>query len=64
MEDYQKRVVEEREELEGKIERLYAFLGSASAVNTGAKEIRRLRLQVDYMASYSEVLRDRIAAFK
>lgn len=63
MQPYQERVVEEKKELDLKLEKLQVFLQSESFGHIHEAERFRLRLQEVYMRSYSEVLQDRIAAF-
>jgi len=65
MQDYQQRVIDEKKDLDAKIERLETFIdGSAMFAELPSDEIIRLRRQVYTMRLYSEILRDRIAAFK
>ena len=65
MEPYQQRVVEEKAELDVKLKRLRAFTSSPGGTfhSLPAEEKERLAEQAMYMANYSEVLRQRIAAF-
>uniref|UniRef100_A0A6M3KZ55 Uncharacterized protein n=1 Tax=viral metagenome TaxID=1070528 RepID=A0A6M3KZ55_9ZZZZ len=64
MEDYQKRVIEEKKELDSKIERLRAFMAS-DYFNNGipSDEQKRMRRQELIMELYSEVLSDRMEHF-
>ena len=65
MEPYQQRVVREKEELDAKIENLVAFIASDRFFDTVTdEEQKRLRRQEVLMELYSEVLAERIAAFK
>ena len=64
MEDYQQRVVDERDEIHEKIIRLVAFLvdpALLSRLNKG--ELSRLERQLTIMESYRDVLGERILAF-
>lgn len=61
---FQGRVVAERDDLEEKIERLRAFLGTDRSALLAAREIDRLKDQLRYMEGYSNVLAARIAAFE
>jgi hypothetical protein len=63
MQPHQQRVVEEKTELDGKIERLTAFLGGDLFKTLDGAEQERLTRQVGFMRSYSGVLGERIAAF-
>jgi hypothetical protein len=64
---FQQRLVDEKTELDSKLERLNVFLASDmvtcddSVVN--AAEIERLQRQVKIMEEYSAVLAERIEAF-
>lgn len=63
MQDYQQRVVEEKTDLDGKIDRLAAF--SATPVFSGLDnpEKDRMLRQLETMRHYSKILGERIAAF-
>lgn len=64
MEDYQKRVVTEKKELDSKATALSAFIGtSQSFADIDSEEQERLRVQNDIMWQYSEILDQRIGAF-
>ena len=63
MEPHQKRVVAEKADLEGKIERLTNFLGTERFASLDADEQDRMRRQLGHMSAYSAVLGERIAAF-
>ncbi len=66
MQDFQKRVVQEREELHDKIVKLGAFLLSANfrqLGETNREEAERLVRQKHKMMEYREILDERIAAF-
>ena len=65
MEAYQERVRKEKLDLDGKIERLNAFINDLNRFN-GLPEDERVRLtrQVTAMWEYSSILGERIAAFK
>jgi len=61
---YQQRVVEEKKELDAKIERIAAFLDSEEFNNVEADEQHLIVQQEFVMVIYSNVLSQRIAAFK
>ncbi len=64
MEEYQERVLKEKEDLDGKIDRLTSFIHSSNTFrDVGLQEQRLLRKQLRIMEFYSEVLADRISAF-
>lgn len=64
MEAYQQRVVDERRELDEKIERLAGFIAS-TAFDFVDHELRQLLLrQIEAMGVYSEILRKRISLFE
>jgi hypothetical protein len=63
MEGYQVRVVEEKKDLDGKIERLRAFMWGPDFLKLPPEEQRRLRRQEMIMELYSDVLDERIGAF-
>ena len=60
MEDYQKRVIEEKAELDEKISKLTNFLNGQALANSQAKLMNR---QLVLMELYSQVLADRIVTF-
>ena len=62
--DYQIRVVEEKDELDGKIERLAKFKQSEQFVSVPKDEQDRLTQQLAVMREYSSILGERIAAFE
>jgi hypothetical protein len=63
MEKHQARVVAEKKELDGKIERLRAFIAGDTFGGLSEAEQRRLRRQEAIMGLYSDVLDERIIAF-
>lgn len=63
MKDYQKRVINERNDLNTKLERLNAFLDD-NHTNVILDELERLRKQTVVMQQYLEILDKRIEAFK
>jgi len=64
MAPHQQRVVEEKQELDNKIAKLNLFIGEGSVFPTlDAAEQERMKVQLDLMFQYSEVLGKRIAAF-
>jgi len=61
---HQKRVVDEREALSGKANRLWAFIERSEEYKALPREERiLLERQLRVMGEYSDVLRERIAAF-
>ncbi|MCK9157164.1 MAG: hypothetical protein M0P12_13960 [Paludibacteraceae bacterium] len=65
MEVYQQRVIEEKKELDAKIEKLSTFVDSKAFPETvEASERSRLLHQLTVMREYSSILSDRIANFK
>jgi hypothetical protein len=63
LEPHQERVVEEKRELDEKIEKLTDFLRTPQAVDVPSAEVERLLSQLGIMHLYSRVLRDRIRHF-
>jgi hypothetical protein len=61
---YQKRVVEEKLDLDARLFRLSLFLPSQTFYETSEAEQMRLQRQEMLMRLYSQVLGERIAAFK
>lgn len=63
---YQERVVEEKVELDVKIEGLSLFIKSESSAFTSLPhdEQERLQYQLIYMKGYSKVLGERISNFR
>ena len=63
---HQQRVVQEKEELDEKLSNLSAFIDSPNFTVTvkDENEIARLVCQEEIMKDYSEILAERIAAFK
>jgi hypothetical protein len=64
MKPHEIRVVEEKSELDGKRAKLAAFIGTEFEQSLPQEERQRLRIQLDTMRWYSEVLGDRIEWFK
>lgn len=60
---HQQRVVEERQELEAKLEKLRAFIPTDTCMSLPFDERNRLARQLIIMTEYSEVLAERIEAF-
>ena len=62
---HQQRVIDEKVELDVKISALHLFI-NGNALFVGLPEPERMRLFVQYraMREYSDILRDRIAAFQ
>jgi hypothetical protein len=64
MEPYQQRVVDEKEALSDKLDKLETFLGGANINLVLPEEQTRLSRQCLIMQLYEQVLSERIAAFK
>lgn len=65
MEPYQDRVVQEKADLDRKIEKLSKFINDGDIFPTmNAEDQDRLREQCDIMWQYSEILGERIAEFE
>ena len=62
--DHQKRVVEEKQELDAKREKLGVFKNTSLFAELPWEEQERLNTQAHIMTMYSAVLGERIAAFK
>ena len=63
MADYQVRVVEEKKELDNKVEKLNVFIGSDKFDAVGIDEQNRMRNQLSAMVDYSNILGERIENF-
>lgn len=63
MEQYQQRVVAERDELADRVKRLQAFIESPTFQTISYAEGFRLGKQYGYMQQYLDVLNERIAHF-
>jgi hypothetical protein len=61
---YQQRVVEEKDDLDQKLDALHAFQDGPLFPRLTSAEQARLSLQAHYMSRYSEILGERIAAFQ
>jgi hypothetical protein len=64
MEPYQERVVAEKKELDDRLSKLVAFIGGTVFLALPAAEQIRLADQSHAMQQYSDILGQRIAAFK
>lgn len=64
MEAFQQRAVDEKQALDEKIQKLTAFVGGSIFAGLDEDERSRLSIQLQHMNGYSEVLGQRIAAFK
>lgn len=64
MQPHQQRVVDEQEDLDGKRDRLRAFFGTDIYRELDKTEQSRLNRQLEAMTLYSNILGERIAAFK
>jgi len=63
MEDYQERVIEEKKELDAKIDKLGEFIRSDEFVSVPMAEQVRLKQQRTVMNQYSDILAARIDGF-
>lgn len=64
MQPHQQRVVDEKKELDEKLDRLKAFIETSPIFNSlSLDERERMRRQFDVMAEYSSILSQRIDAF-
>lgn len=63
MEDFQQRVIEEKVELDAKLDSLKSFLQTDTFANLQGAEQERLFRQATIMKDYSAVLQERISAF-
>lgn len=63
LQPHQQRVVEEKQALDEKIEKLGAFVNDDKFTNVETAERTRLYRQFVVMRHYSEILGERIAAF-
>ncbi len=64
MQPYQQRVVDEKNDLDSKRDRLRAFFGTDLYRELDPTEQSRLNRQLEAMTLYSNILAERIAAFK
>ena len=61
---HQERVVEEKQELDGKIERLQKFIGGNDIFPALSEDIQgQFHQQLEFMQGYSEILGTRISQF-
>lgn len=63
MQMYQHRVINEKTDLDDRLEKLSGFVGCTVFLGLPAAEQDRLRLQLSLMQQLSTVLADRIEAF-
>jgi hypothetical protein len=63
MKDYQQRVVDEKKELDEKINKLEQFITSEKINSVDPNEAFRLKTQLVTMINYSEILGERIKFF-
>lgn len=61
---HQQRVVDEKTELDDKLTKLTAFFSNSIFLNLDSAEQVRLQTQAKHMQGYSDVLGERIVAFK
>ena len=62
MQSYQLRVIDEKKELDSKLQKLHTFLGSPLPIEK--EEFVRLCRQANIMFQYSQILEERIEAFE
>jgi hypothetical protein len=60
---WQQRVVDEREELQGRISRLMGFIGGPAFTLASHEEQCLLKAQIQVMIAYSEILTQRIRSW-
>jgi hypothetical protein len=63
MQAFQERVIDEKAQLDDRLDKLSAFLKRASSQQVPGPERARLLLQENVMQQYSRILAERIAAF-
>jgi len=63
MEDYQEQVIQEKADLDLKIEKLNRFVSGETFQLLDSEEQQRMTEQLSYMNAYSEVLGRRIVEF-
>ncbi|MEA3643336.1 MAG: hypothetical protein VBE63_25870, partial [Lamprobacter sp.] len=63
MKDYQQRVIAEKEDLDGKIERLATFMTGETFEALPGAERSDMQLQIGAMQEYSDILANRIGRF-
>ena len=63
MQPYQQRVIDEKAELDAKLEKLRVFIGGGLFAELLDDAKRRLYRQFHAMGDYSDALNDRILAF-
>ena len=63
MSPYKQRVVDEKKDLDRKIESLDTFISKGFVESTDNGEKSRLRIQLEVMRTYSCILGERIAHF-
>ncbi len=63
MQAFQQRVVDEKKELDSKLNALDRFFSTSIFANLDPAEKSRLRSQAEFMLRYADVLGERIAAF-
>lgn len=64
MKPYQIRVVDEKQELDAKIEKLECFVSTQTFLDLSSEERARMMRQYSAMKAYSEILGERISAFE
>ena len=65
MEPYQERVIEEKTDLDLRINRLFIFLNTTkTSSKLSEAEFGRMKKQLDFMIEYSNILQERIVNFE
>ncbi len=64
MQDFQQRVIDEKSELDNKIDKLATFVDSDKFETLSAKDRSLLYQQLNIMINYSAILGARIAGFE
>lgn len=64
MQAHQERVITEKMDLDEKITKLSSFMGGTIFASLDDAERSRLSIQLQHMNGYSEILGQRIAAFR
>jgi hypothetical protein len=63
LQSHQQRVVEEKKELDEKLNKLNIFIHSEAFLMINKMERERLKVQASIMKDYSDILQQRINAF-
>lgn len=63
MKHHEQRVIDEREELLTRLNKLWAFFGTSAFGELGEAEKIRMKAQASFMSGYLDMLQERIKAF-